>query len=158
MHPENRGPELQAGMAKLLQYTKYSAITLHMTIQVHLCFCCFFSKLSPLKQKLSHSTLYWGFWDQPWTSETQYTSHATCGVNGGASGDTSCEIMEIDLQHFSGYVNCPEMCIYIKYIRSTWLFRQVGCLVETRLSCVCHGFTLPAIQNPMGRFRRMRVS
>ena len=38
-----------------------------------------------------------------------------------------------------------------KYIRSTWLFRQVGCLVETRLRCVCHGFTLPAIQSPMGR-------
>ena len=44
-----------------------------------------------------------------------------------------------------------------KSVRSTWLFRQVGCLVETRLSCVCHGFTLLAIQSFMGRFRRMRV-
>ena len=38
-----------------------------------------------------------------------------------------------------------------KNFRSTWLFRQVGYLVETRLRCVCHGFTLPAIQSPMGR-------
>ena len=44
------------------------------------------------------------------------------------------------------HVTCGEQLL--KYIRSTWLFRQVGYLVETRLRCVCHGFTLPAIQSP----------